>query len=81
MLTGRLPFDGDVDQGSGTTDVLAEIVDYFMPESAANVWAASYRKDRIRTHEESVYHKLLYEAFSDPSPVFANVARWRSDRL
>lgn len=69
------------DEGSGTTDVLACMGDYFMPQNAAKEYAAAHKADRIRSHEESVYHKLLREAYVDPSTVLANVARWKDNRI
>jgi asparagine synthase (glutamine-hydrolysing) len=69
------------DEGSGTTDVLADLVDYFMPQNEAKEHAAAHKDDRIRSHEESVYHKLLSEAYVDPSTVLANVARWQDNRI
>lgn len=69
------------DEGSGTTDVLANLGDYFMPQNAASEYAAAHKDDRIRSNEESIYHKLLCEAYVDPSTVLANVARWKDNRI
>jgi asparagine synthase (glutamine-hydrolysing) len=69
------------DEGSGTTDALACVGDYFMSQNAAKEYAAAYKDDRIRSREESVYHKLLREAYADASTVLANVARWADNRI
>lgn len=69
------------DEGSGTTDVLARIGNHFMAQTAAQEYSASHRHDRIRSHEESVYHKLLCEAYIDASAILANVARWEENRI
>lgn len=70
------------DEGSGTTDALACMGDYFMPQNAVKEYAALYKGDRIRSHEESIYHKLLCEAYAyGASTVLANVARWTDNRI
>jgi len=69
------------DEGSGTTDVLARIGNYFMPQTAAREYSTSHREDHIRSHEEGVYHKLLCEAYIDSSVILDNVARWEEDRI
>ncbi len=69
------------DEGSGTADVLAGMGHYFMPQNAAPSYRAAHKKYHLRSHEESVYHKLLREAYVDPSAVLANVARWTDNRI
>ncbi len=69
------------DEGSGTTDVLARIGNHFMPQTAAREYSISHWHDRIRSHEEGVYHKLLCEAYIDSSIILANVARWEENRI
>ena len=69
------------DEGSGTSDVLAGIGACFMDRAAAREYCAEHTHDRIRSHEEGVYHKLLCEAYADPSTVLSNVARWQDDRI
>ena len=69
------------DDGSGTSDLLAGMASRFMPEDTAGEYAAAYRSDRIRGHEEAVYHKLLCDSYVDPSIVLANVGRWNQDRV
>lgn len=69
------------DEGSGTVDVIARIGRYFIPQTAARKYAAAHKDVHIRNHEECVYHKLLCEAYADPSTVLANVARWQDNRI
>jgi asparagine synthase (glutamine-hydrolysing) len=69
------------DEGSGTSDKLPAISDYFMDGVAARDYRMTHPQDRIRSSEESVYHKLLCEAYADPSPVLSNVGRWQDNRL
>jgi asparagine synthase (glutamine-hydrolysing) len=66
------------DQGSGTVDALGEGLDRFMPEADAEAYTATHDEWSLRSHEECVYHKLLTEAFDDPTPVLNNTARWAS---
>lgn len=69
------------DEGSGTADVLPHIGKHFMSETTAQAYVVTHGDDRIRSHEESVYHKFLCQAYEDPSIVLANVARWTDDRI
>jgi asparagine synthase (glutamine-hydrolysing) len=69
------------DEGSGTADVLARIGNHFIPQTAASEYATSHLHDRIRSHEEGVYHKLLCEAYIDASTILANVGRWEENRI
>jgi asparagine synthase (glutamine-hydrolysing) len=69
------------DEGSGTVDMVADIGDSFLPQGDTQKYITENRRDRIRSHEESVYHKLLCEAYTDPSTILANVARWEDNRM
>ena len=69
------------DEGSGTSDVLADLADCFMGSAAAPEYSAMHLPDRIRSQEEGVYHKLLCEAYPDPSTVLSNVGRWQDNRI
>ncbi len=69
------------DEGSGSSDVLGDVTRQFMSESQAQAYSAAHEDDRLRSGEEAVYHKLLCEAYDDPSIVLANVARWQENRL
>ena len=67
------------DQGSGTTDFLADVVGRRMTTYEAEQYAETHPASHLRSLEECVYHKLLVEAFPRSSCVLGNVARW-SDR-
>lgn len=69
------------DEGSGTIEILPAIGDYFMDGSAVSQYCATHSQDRIGSPEESVYHKLLCEAYADPSAILSNVGRWQQNRL
>ena len=64
------------DEGSGTTDFLADLVSRWMTTRQAETYANNHRERRLRSPEECVYHKLLVEAFPGSSCVLENVARW-----
>lgn len=68
------------DEGSGTVDAMSGIVDRWMPGAEAAQYAQVHPESRLRSPEECLYHKILCEAYPDPSPVLENVARW-TDRL
>jgi len=67
------------DQGSGTTDFLADVVGRWMTTHEAEQYAETHPVSHLRSLEECVYHKLLVEAFPHSSCVLDNVGRW-SDR-
>ncbi len=69
------------DEGSGTSNVLADIGQTFMRPVEAHRYAAMHARDDIRSEEESVYHKLLCESYADPSILLANVGRWQAGRI
>ncbi len=69
------------DEGSGTSDELPAISDYFMDGAASREYCTMHSQDRIRSSEESVYHKLLCEAYAEPSAVLSNVGRWQDNRI
>ena len=64
------------DEGSGTTDILADVVARWMTRCEAEEYANTHSSSGLRSREESVYHKLLVEAFPNTSCVLKNVARW-----
>jgi asparagine synthase (glutamine-hydrolysing) len=69
------------DEGSGTSDILAGLGDHFMPQAVERQYCGAHRHDHINSHEEAVYHKLLCEAYTDPSAILSNVARWHDNRI
>lgn len=68
------------DQGTGTVDILSEGLEMFLPKDQTAAYQHRHSGVRLRSHEECVYHKLLCEAYPDPSIVLENVARWTDDR-
>jgi asparagine synthase (glutamine-hydrolysing) len=64
------------DEGSGTVDLLAEVIDRWMPAEEAKRYLRHHAIAHLRSPEECLYHKLLCEAYSDPVPIINNVARW-----
>ncbi len=69
------------DEGSGTSHILAGLGAHFMPEADGRAYRGAHRQDRLHSHEEAVYHKLLCEAYADPSVILSNVGRWRDNRI
>jgi asparagine synthase (glutamine-hydrolysing) len=65
------------DEGSGTVDLLGEVVEAWLPAPEAHRYAECHQEADLRSAEECLYHKLLCEAYSDPVPVLENVARWK----
>jgi asparagine synthase (glutamine-hydrolysing) len=64
------------DDGSGIVGVLSEIVGRWMPPVEAGRYRERHPEAHLRSPEECLYHKLLWEAYADPAPVLDNVARW-----
>ncbi len=64
------------DEGSGMVDLIAEVIERWMPAAEAKRYSRHHRTTRLRSPEESLYHKLLCEAYSDPAPIIKNVAHW-----
>ena len=64
------------DEGSGTSDVVAEIGARGMTDAQASAHRAAHPDARLRSDEEAFYHRLLLEAFDHPEQVLANVGRW-----
>lgn len=69
------------DEGSGTAGVLATVGRHYMSPDEAESYRHQHQRDRLRSNEESIYHKLLCAAYPDPSVILANVARWEDNRL
>ena len=69
------------DEGSGTSDLLPRLSSAFMEDDEAGEYVKRHPDDAIRSSEESVYHKLLCEAYEDPGTVLSNVGRWQADRM
>jgi asparagine synthase (glutamine-hydrolysing) len=69
------------DEGSGCAAVLNHVGSRFMPDTKAMDYSALHRDDHIRSREESVYHRLLCDAYPDASAILSNVARWQENRI
>jgi len=64
------------DEGSGTTEFVADAVDRWMSADEAERYSRANAATRLRSVEECIYHKLLVEAFPRSSCVLDNVSRW-----
>ncbi|MFW6132783.1 MAG: asparagine synthase-related protein, partial [Planctomycetota bacterium] len=64
------------DEGSGTTDVVAEAVSDVVSADAWRDYAAAHPRGQLRSAEECGYHKMLREAYDDSAVVLDNVAHW-----
>jgi len=64
------------DEGSGTTDVIADVCGRLAGDEPAKEYRAAHPQDRLRSAEECLYHRLLRQSFEAPEEVLANVARW-----
>jgi asparagine synthase (glutamine-hydrolysing) len=69
------------DEGSGTVDLLPELIQSATQNIDFSAYAARYPDDRLRSREEALYHQLLVDAFSRPQQVLRNVGRWSQPRL
>ena len=84
LLEDLLPHDivwrnkEQFDEGSGTVDMLQEIIKTAAAEIDPVEYAARYPQDRLRSAEECYYHKLLVEAYEKPEVVLRNVGRWHN---
>jgi len=68
------------DEGSGLADVLGPALKQWMSPEQGRQYAQKFPSARLRSAEESVYHRLLREVFSSSPVVFGNVARWSEGR-
>ncbi|MFQ5745563.1 MAG: asparagine synthase B, partial [Acidobacteriota bacterium] len=64
------------DEGSGTVELLREAIGRWMPAGEAGQYSRHHPIARLRSPEECLYHKLLCEAYTDPTPIITNVSRW-----
>ena len=64
------------DEGSGTVDLLQELVESATADIDYRTYAAQHPEDGLRSVEECFYHKLLCEGYDQPQAVLRNVARW-----
>lgn len=69
------------DEGSGTADLLPNILRALMTEVEAEEYRALYPEVMLRSAEECCYHRILVESYEHPDAVLNNVARWAGDRI
>lgn len=69
------------DEGSGTADLLPQVLSALMTEEEADEYRLLYPDTLLRSAEECHYHRLLVSSYERPEPVLANVARWAGDRI
>lgn len=69
------------DEGSGTVDLLHEVLQTATQGIVLDEYAAQYPSDRLRSAEECFYHKLLVETHENAPMVLKNVGRWVENRL
>lgn len=64
------------DEGSGTVDLLQNLIQSAAEDIDPVAYAAQYPQDQLRSAEECFYHKLLVDGFEKPQAVLSNVGRW-----
>jgi asparagine synthase (glutamine-hydrolysing) len=64
------------DEGSGTVDMLNELIKTASAGIDPQSYAAQYPDDHLQSAEECLYHKLLVESYKHPHIVLSNVGRW-----
>ncbi|MDQ3304649.1 MAG: asparagine synthase B [Actinomycetota bacterium] len=69
------------DEGTGSVALLASVTEEMGGETDVRAYRQRYPQAELRSAEECLYHRLLCEAFADPEPVLATVARWSRHRL
>ena len=70
-----------VDEGSGTADLLPALLRAHMSEEEAVEHRQRHPGVYLRSAEECYYHRLLIQAYEHPEAILANVARWAEPRL
>jgi asparagine synthase (glutamine-hydrolysing) len=69
------------DEGTGSVALLASVTEELGKGIDVCAYRQRYPEAELRSGEECLYHRLLCEAFADPVPVLATVARWSRQRL
>jgi asparagine synthase (glutamine-hydrolysing) len=64
------------DEGSGTVDLLTQMLSQVMSEDQAQVYRQKHPEARLRSAEECYYHQIFMDVFEQPESILANVARW-----
>ncbi|MEQ8960292.1 MAG: asparagine synthase B [Coleofasciculus sp. C2-GNP5-27] len=64
------------DEGSGTVDLLTQMLSQVMSEDKAQAYRQKHPEARLRSAEECYYHQIFMDVFEQPESILANVARW-----
>lgn len=68
------------DEGSGSVDAASEAADSLFTAAELQAHALRHPHVKLRSREETVYHRLLWEVFGDARPVESITARWSFGR-
>lgn len=68
------------DEGSGTVDVLADVIQDATSGLHVADYQARYPHTQLRSAEECYYHSLFVSAYERPEALLHNVARWSAER-
>ena len=64
------------DEGSGTVDMLSELLSHKMTQAQAQEYQAKHPEVTLRSPEECFYHNIFMDVFENHEVVSSNVARW-----
>lgn len=64
------------DEGSGTVDMMEEMLASIMNEEEAEVYRQQHPSIKLRSPEECYYHQIFMDVFEDAQGILPNVARW-----
>jgi asparagine synthase (glutamine-hydrolysing) len=64
------------DEGSGTVDMLDELLSHKMTQAQAQEYQAKHPHIALRSPEECFYHNIFMDVFENSEVVSSNVARW-----
>ena len=64
------------DEGSGTVDMLSELLSHKMTQAQAQEYQAKHPEVTLRSPEECFYHNIFMDVFDNHEVVSSNVARW-----
>lgn len=64
------------DEGSGAADQMQRRLESIYTKAEAEAYRAKWPDTCLRSPEECFYHKVLVEAYENPTPILANVGRW-----
>jgi asparagine synthase (glutamine-hydrolysing) len=69
------------DEGSGTVDLLPELIKEATAEIDPVAYAEKHPGDHLRSAEECFYHQLLVDGYSRPEVILQNVGRWAQVKI